>query len=111
MIINHPKITPQYSQDNGMIEKFMKALSKAIKASLYGNRNWKEDLHEVIRNYISSIHVTTGNTSPAQPFFNRSLNQNLPTAKETKSQYSGKVRTRQDSIYKKVINKFNDKHY
>lgn len=110
MIINHRKITPQYSQDNGMIEKFMKALSKAIKASLYGNRNWKEDLHEVICNHISSIHVTTGN-SPAQLFFNRSLNDNLPTAKETKSQYGGKVRTRQDSIYKKVTNEFNDKHF
>lgn len=53
------KITPHYSQVNGMIEKFMRVLSKAIKMLVYENRNWKNDLHEVLCNYKSSIHART----------------------------------------------------
>ena len=46
--IKHCKIIPHYPQVNKMIEKFMKVLSKAIKTSVYENRNRKEDLHDVI---------------------------------------------------------------
>ena len=48
--IKHRKITPPYPQTNGMIEKFMKVVSKVIKTSVYENRNWKDDLREVLHN-------------------------------------------------------------
>ena len=45
--IKYHKITPRYLQAKGTIEKFMKVVSKAIKISVYENRNWKDNLHEV----------------------------------------------------------------
>ena len=41
---------------NGIIDKFMKVVSKAIKTSIYKNRNWKDDLHDVLPSFRSSIH-------------------------------------------------------
>ena len=107
--IKHRKISLRYPQTNRMIEKFMKVVSKAIKTLVYENRNWKDNLLEVLRSYRSSIHATTGYCA-AQLFFNRSLNDKLPTKKEKKSPYHEKVRTRLDSTYKNVSHKFNDKH-
>ena len=37
--MQYRKITPHYPQPNGMIQKFMKVLSKAIKTSVYEDRN------------------------------------------------------------------------
>ena len=106
--IKHRKITRRYTQANGVIEKFMKVVSKAIETSVYENRNWKNDLDEVLHNHRFNFFTTTC-YSPAQFFFNRSLNDKLPTSKETKSPHDKKVETCQNSTYKKVIYKFNDK--
>ena len=53
--IKHRKITPPCPQTNGMIEKFMKVVSKVIKTSVYENRNWKDDLREVLHNLKSAF--------------------------------------------------------
>ena len=87
----------------------MKVVSKPIKTSVYRNRNWKDDLDEVLRNYRSSIQTTTG-YSPPQLFYNWSLNDKLPTTKEMKWAYDENVRTHEDGTYKKVSHRFDNKH-
>ena len=60
----------------------MKVLLKAPETSAYENRNMEEDLIEVLYDYRSGIHAATGYTQ-AQLFFNRSVNDKLPTTTTT----------------------------
>lgn len=74
---NHPA-----SSTSQWIEKSMKVLLKATETSAYENRNMEEDLIAVLYDYRSGIHAATGYTQ-AQLFFNRSVNDKLPTTTTT----------------------------
>ena len=69
-----PPTTPTYASQN------RREQTASSKTSVYKNRSWNDDLHEVFGSYRSTIHATAA-YSPAQLFFHRSLNDKLSTTK------------------------------
>ena len=75
--IRHRKITPLWPQANAMAERFMRTLSKAVKASILTTGKWKREIATLLRNYRATPHSTTG-TSPAELMFGRKIRTKLP---------------------------------
>nr|XP_047125470.1 uncharacterized protein K02A2.6-like [Hydra vulgaris] len=48
--IKHIKITPQYPQANGILEKFMQVIGKTIKTTHFMGKSWREKLQSMLRN-------------------------------------------------------------
>ncbi|KAK3083972.1 hypothetical protein FSP39_006106 [Pinctada imbricata] len=73
----HRKITPLHPEANGLVEKFMQPLQKIIKAANIENKNYRQELHQFLRNYRATPHSTTG-ISPAEILFSRTIKTKLP---------------------------------
>eukprot|EP00794_Sanderia_malayensis_P004986 gene4986-5644_t len=71
---------------NSQAENFMKPLTKAIRAAVTNNQNWRKELNKFLLNYRATPHSTTG-FAPATLLFNRDINTKLPTLnRESNSQ-------------------------
>nr|XP_004206127.1 uncharacterized protein K02A2.6-like [Hydra vulgaris] len=46
--IKHFKITPQYPQANGIVEKFMQVKGKIIKTTHFMGKGWREELQSML---------------------------------------------------------------
>ncbi|XP_047140939.1 uncharacterized protein K02A2.6 [Hydra vulgaris] len=108
--IKHIKITPQYPQANGIVEKFMQVIGKTIKITHFMGKSWREELQSMLRNYRCAPHNTTGK-SPATLLFNRNIKNKFPSIIIEKLPYDKEVRERQDKKYKKVQEYFDMKHH
>ena len=60
---NHMKLTPLWPRANGTVERFMKNINKSIRCSNVTKTNWKKDLFNMVENYKSTPHSSTGLTS------------------------------------------------
>ena len=77
MGFDHRKITPKWPRANGEAERFMRTVKKTIKAANMEQRPWKEELHEMLRNYRATPHSSTGKP-PATVLFNRPMRVKIP---------------------------------
>ena len=75
--IIHHKVNPLWSQANGLVESFMKPLTKAVRTARLEGRDWRLILYPFLLNYRCTSHSTTG-VSPAELLYNRSLRNGIP---------------------------------
>ena len=75
----HRKVTPLWPRANGEVERFVKALNKCIKAAKVEEKNWREKLQAILRNYRTTPHATTG-VGPVVLFLRRPVRNRLPQA-------------------------------
>ena len=83
----HRRITPLWPAANGLVENFMKGLSKIIKISVGHNKPFVQLLHNFLRDYRSTPHLTT-DYSPFYLLFGRSPRTRLPELVETDHSHS-----------------------
>ena len=73
----HRPSIPLSPQGNGLAERYMKPLQKAIGTAVTDNKNWKRAIFPCLLNYRATPHSTTGK-SPAELLYNRKLHTKLP---------------------------------
>lgn len=56
----HMKITPEHPQSNSICERFMANINKQIRCAIVEGKNWKQTLHNFLRDYRATPHSTTG---------------------------------------------------
>ena len=52
----HRRVTPLWSEANGVVGRFMKTFGKVLRTT----SNWKHQMYELLRNYRATPHCTTG---------------------------------------------------
>ncbi|XP_056003630.1 uncharacterized protein LOC130049711 [Ostrea edulis] len=100
----HQIITPLWPRANGETERFMKTLSKAIKANAEG-LNWKQELYKFLCNSCATPHSTTSE-SPVESLLGRQLRTKLPGI-----EHSSTTRDRQVMIERDTARKHDMKQY
>ncbi|XP_022807438.1 uncharacterized protein K02A2.6-like [Stylophora pistillata] len=83
MGFDHRKITPKWPRANGEAERFMRTVKKTVEAANIEQRPWKEELHEMLRNYRATPHSSTGKP-PATVLFNRPMRVKIPDIPSSK---------------------------
>ena len=76
--IKHRKVVPYHLQSHGEVERFNRALKKAIQTAIAEGSNWRITLDNFLLNYRNTLHATTG-VSPSQLLFGRKLRDKLPS--------------------------------
>ncbi|KAK9745021.1 hypothetical protein QE152_g7269 [Popillia japonica] len=76
--IEHHRITPYWPEANGLAERSVRTIKKAIFCANIENKNLKEELDNFLLNYRSTQHSTTGQC-PFSAIFNRNVRNTLPT--------------------------------
>ena len=74
----HRRVTPYWPKANEEAERFMRTLGKAIRTAYIENKNRKQALYEILRQYRATPHSTT-TISPAEALNNRKLKIPLPS--------------------------------
>ena len=73
----HRKITPRWPRANGEVERFVRTVKKVIKTAKAENKNYKQELNRLLRNYRATPHSTT-RVAPATALFGRPMKTKLP---------------------------------
>ncbi|XP_060587796.1 uncharacterized protein LOC132743280 [Ruditapes philippinarum] len=73
----HKRITPLHPQANGIVERFMAPLQKAIKTAIAPRQDYKRALSRYLMNFRNTPQTTT-QTAPIELMFNRKLKTKLP---------------------------------
>ena len=100
----HSKVTPLCPCANGEVERFMWTINKTIKAAKVENRDWKEELCDLLRNYRATPHASTGKP-PATILFNHPLRTKLP---EAPVRQEDPAEIKQDNQSKEKMKKYAD---
>lgn len=74
--------TPLNPQQNGMVERYMQVINKAMQISSGENGDFKKHLADAIRAHNSAVHRIT-QKSPDEIMFGRKLRRDLPLLGET----------------------------
>jgi len=110
---HHRRITPVWPRANGEIERFVKTLSKSLRAAVVEGRCFKQHLHSFLRAYRSTPQSTTGK-SPAELLFGtpRSFLTRIPekySQNETSPAHDDARKT--DKINKSKMKKYYDERH
>ena len=109
--IIHDKITPIWPQANGMVERFMKNLTKAAKNAEVNGSNWQEELMEFLRAYRATPHSST-KCSPSELLFRTSSSTvNLPPVNRNSSESLLETARVNDAESKSRMKRYADKKY
>ena len=74
--VRHQRSTPLWPEANGMVERFVRTVKKALRTSVAEGENWKAILPDFLLAYRNTPHASTG-VSPAQLFLGRKLRDKL----------------------------------
>jgi hypothetical protein len=77
MGIEHRRVCPLWPRANGIVERLVSTVLKAIRVAHSQGKNWQEELSTFLRDYRNTPHSTTGR-SPAEILFGRKLRSRLP---------------------------------
>jgi len=69
----HRKVSPQWPEANGEVERFMKMFGKVLCHCTH----WEQDMYQFLQNYCATLHCTTG-VAPATALFGRPIRVKLP---------------------------------
>ena len=75
--IKHTKITSLWPRANGLTEHFIQNLNKCIRTSITENKNWRDQLRNMLTNYRSTPQTITG-YQPSQLLLNRKVRDFIP---------------------------------
>ena len=73
----HRKVTPFWPRAKGQVERFMRAIKKSVAAAKAEGKPWKTEVFQLLGNYRSTPHSSTG-IAPATALFNRPMRNKLP---------------------------------
>ena len=90
--IKHKKITPIWPRANGLTERFMQSINKAIRTAVIEKRNWKDALQNMLLMYRATPHSTT-TIPPAKLFFNQNIQIFIPENHNRQSEFYSTVYT------------------
>ena len=80
--IKHDKVTPYWPRANGLVEAFMKNLTKCLKNSQVSGKPFEKELQEFLRSYRATPHSSTGETPNSLLFRAKPSTTRLPNAFE-----------------------------
>lgn len=69
----HRKVTPEWPEGNGEVERFMRTLKKFLHTS----NNWKQEIQSFLRIYRGTAHLST-NVPPFNALFGRTMRGKFP---------------------------------
>ena len=78
--IEHERITPYWPRANGLVEAFMKNITKCVKNSQTSGRPFEEELRDFLRNYRATPHSSTRVSPNDLLFKNKPSTTRLPNA-------------------------------
>ena len=79
--INKVTSTPQWPQENAVVERFNQPLANVLKAATVEGKVWQQELNRFLLQYSSTPHYTS-KISPAELLFNRIVQGTLPSLKK-----------------------------
>ena len=80
----HRKVTPEWPEANGEVERFMRTLKKCIHTSTAQGKNWKQGLWQFLKQYRATPHSSTG-IAPAQALYGKNIHTEIPSLLQTKT--------------------------
>ena len=80
--ILHRKVTPQWAQANGEVERQNRSLLKSMRIAQAEGKNWKKELVRYLATYRTTPHTVTG-VCPAELLFGRKIRTKMPELRET----------------------------
>ena len=97
----HRKITPNWPEANGEVERFMRNLKKVIRTANVESRPYKQVLYRFLRSYRATPHSSTG-VPPATALFGRNINIGLPEIQISKSREEKKIRKKDETSKERI---------
>ncbi|XP_022795609.1 uncharacterized protein K02A2.6-like [Stylophora pistillata] len=79
--ILHRKVTPQWAQANGEVERQNRSLLKSMRIAQAEGKNWRKELFHYLATYRTTPHTVTG-VSPAELLFGRKIRTKMPELHE-----------------------------
>ncbi|CAF0746058.1 unnamed protein product [Brachionus calyciflorus] len=101
--VKHLKITPLWPQANGMVERFMKSISKSIQAATIENKQWEIEISKLVKSHNNTPHCTTGVTPNSLIFKYRAKSSRLPCYRPPKINERNRFKERVISLYDTVL--------
>ena len=80
--ILHRKVTPQWAQANGEVERQNQSLLKSMRIAQAEGKNWSKELVHYLATYRTTPHTITG-LRPAELLFGRKRRTEMPELRET----------------------------
>ena len=80
--ILHRKVTPQWAQTNGEVERQNRSLLKNMRIAQAEGKNWRKELVRYLATYRTTPHTVTG-VCPAELLFGRKIRTKMPELRET----------------------------
>ena len=80
--ILHRKVTPQWAQANGEVERQNRSLLKNTRIAQAEGKNWRKELVRYLATYRTTPHTVTG-VCPAELLFGRKIRTKMPELRET----------------------------
>ncbi|XP_045206992.1 uncharacterized protein K02A2.6-like [Mercenaria mercenaria] len=100
MGFKHRRVTPLHPQANGVAERMMASLSKAIRTAHVSGGNYRTEINEFLMNYRNTSHPST-NVSPAELMFGRKLKTKLPQFSVRQKDHRIRLRDRETKLKNK----------
>lgn len=91
--------TPLYPQQNGMVERYMQVVNKAMQISVHEGSDPEQELSDTIRAHNSATHRVT-QAAPEEIMFGRKIRRNLPMMSNARTEIEPTETRRNDSEHK-----------
>lgn len=102
--------TPLWPRQNGMVERFMKSLTKSISIAKRSGQNIREAVAKLMYNYNRRPHATTGEI-PLKAMLGREIFDQLPSAKIALMETESDDEELDEMRIKDAVNKEKGKEY
>ena len=97
-----------WTEANGEVERFHRALLKANQAAFVEGEDWRKELDDILLAYRATPHTVTGEV-PAEIFFGRSIRTKILSFKEFSAKQHGmKAMEKSDHERKQIIKSYAD---
>ena len=104
----HRKVTPEWPEAQGEVERFMRTLKKSIHTAVVERKPWKQQMWKFLRQYRATPHSST-KVSPAEALFSRQIATEIPHFQDKPTDSMTKeVIMRNDQEAKEKMKKYAD---
>jgi len=95
MGFEHRTVTYAWPEANGLVERFMRSLSKVIRTASASGVHWLTQVNDFLRNYRATPHPATGE-SPAALLFGRQPRTRLSHVEQSDAEYKQRIKEAAD---------------